>query len=105
MNRFRRWLWSALFSILVVMFAAGLAYSFPADMAFLLAINLVTWAEAAIAVYVVATVTKVRPLVTYLRAIFLRRRAGAVRQQRTHKIPRPDCSNDNDDDPIALAAA
>jgi hypothetical protein len=104
MDWLKHWSSRVAMMVIVILLLAGLATSFPADIGFLMAIDLGTWIEAAIAVYVVAQVTKIRPLVSFLRVrLFNQRRSK--RQIRT-RVPRRQKSI-SDDDPApkwALAA-
>jgi len=103
MNFLRHWSSRAVVTVIVILILAGLATSFPADIAFLMAIDLGTWVEAAVAVYVATQVTKIRPILTFIRARFFTRRSSK-RQIRT-RVTRRDKSADDDPAPEwALAA-
>jgi hypothetical protein len=101
-------LWSgrAALALLVALFAVGLAYSFPVDLAFLFALDLATWVETAIAVYAAMQVTRIRPLLTLVRArLFARRRT--VRRQARKRVSdtRRKGANDDRADPHMAWAA
>ena len=89
-------------TLVVALIAGGLAISFPPDTAVLLAIDFGTWVEAAVAVYVAAQVTRVRPLVTFLRATFSPRARRSKRQSRTRSLLKRD--RQSDEEPAAVAA-
>ena len=92
-------------ALIVMLIAMGLALSFPPDIAFLFAIDMGTWFEAAIAVYVVAQVTRIRPLVAFLKARLAIRHRRAARRPRTAAVERKEASNDDKPrSPFALAA-
>jgi hypothetical protein len=88
------------------MLVAGLAYSFPLDVAFLMAVDLGTWIEAAVAVYVVSNVTRIRPILAFIRArqsVFRRRSRREVRTPAVSR--RRESSNDDDPAPSLAFAA
>jgi len=96
MNWLKHWTSRAALAAIVILLVAGLATSFPADIAFLMAIDLGTWVEAAVAVYVVAQFTKIRPILTFVRArLFSQQRSPKRRRPRI----RPGKQPANDDDP------
>ena len=104
-----QWLKQRIFRVTVTLIAivlvAGLAASFPPDLAFLMALDLSTWVEAALAVYLATQVARVRPMVMFVRARMQRLRRSA-RQPRT-RGPANALENSNDDDPapqLGLAA-
>lgn len=105
MNLLRQWSGRAALTLILIVIVAGLASTFPADLAFLMALDLSTWVEAAIAVYVAAQITRIRPILTLLGARFPLRRTGA-RETRTRAVAkRRESSNDDDPAPrLALAA-
>jgi O-antigen/teichoic acid export membrane protein len=103
MHGLRHWTSRAVLVLLIVLLVAGLAYSFPIDAAFLFAIDLASWVEAAVAVYVVSQVTRIRPIIAYLRGLFSgrsRRSRRQFRQHRTSILRKPD-----DDHPAMWALA
>jgi hypothetical protein len=83
-------------TLMVTVIAAGLAISFPPDIAFLLAICVGTWVEAAVAVYVAAQITRVRPLLTFMKAKVSARVRRSARQTRTASQRRDSSSNDDE---------
>jgi membrane protein implicated in regulation of membrane protease activity len=85
MHGLRHWTSRAVLLLLIVLLVAGLAYSFPIDAAFLFAIDLASWVEAAVAVYVVSQVTRIRPIIAYLRARFSGRSRTSQRQFRQRR--------------------
>jgi hypothetical protein len=98
-------------SLLVALFAAALASSFPADLALLSALDLTAYVDAVVGVYLMATVIRIRPLVQVVRqTVGSWMRLARSRRKRSRSIARehPQASaNDNDraDDPVRLAAA
>ena len=106
MGLLKLWTGRAALALVVVLLAAGLAYSFPADIAFLFAIDIGTWLEAAVAVYVAAQVTKIRPVVSFLRARLFGRQRKSARQVRTRTAAKRDLpANDDDPGPVVRLAA
>jgi hypothetical protein len=96
----------ALVALIVMLLAAGLAFSFPPDVALLFAVDLSTWVEAAVAVYFVAQVTKIRPIIVFLRARLSLRKRRSAREKRTRGIAtRREPSNDDDSVPLLGLAA
>ena len=85
-----------LVALIVMLIVAGLATSFPPDLAFLFAIDVSAWVEAAVAVYVVAQITRIRPLLTFLRARLAHGGRSAARQVRTRAEAREEPSNDDE---------
>jgi hypothetical protein len=73
-------------ALVVMLLAAGFAVSFPADIAFIMALDLSTWVEAFVVVCVAAQVTKVRPILVLLRARLRSWRRGSQRQSRTRAV-------------------
>ena len=106
MNLLRQWSGRAALTLILIVIVAGLASTFPADLAFLMALDLSTCVEAAVAVYVAAQVTKIRPILSFLRARFALRRRAAARERRTRSAAtRRESSSDDDPAPrLALAA-
>ena len=73
----------AAIALIIMLLAAGFAFSFPADIAFIMALDLSTWVEAFVAVYVVTQVTKIRPMLMSARARLLGYLRRSPRQSRT----------------------
>lgn len=93
MNWLKLWTARAAVALVVILILTGLASTFPADVAFLMAIDLGTWVEAAVAVYVASQVTKVRPLLTFVRARFSK--GPRERMRRTRALRMEKSSNDD----------
>ena len=85
-------------TLIVIVLVAGLATSFPPDFALLMAVDLSTWVEAALAVYVATQVARVRPLVMFIRAKVLGRLRRSARQARTRSVSK-SLQSPNDDEP------
>ena len=105
-----QWLKQRLFrvivTLIVIVLVAGLAASFPPDLAFLMAVDLSTWVEAALAVYVAAQLTRVRPILTYVRTRFLGGFRKSSRQRRTRAVAKTrEPSNDDEPAPGLRVAA
>jgi uncharacterized membrane protein len=91
----------AVLALIVMLLVAGLAVSFPPDLAFLMALDVSTWVEAAVAVYVATQLTKVRPLLIFVRARLFGRTRKSPRQSRTRAITKT-AEASNDDEPAAV---
>ena len=105
MNLLKLWTSRAIVALIVVLIMVGLAYSFPLDLAFLMAIDLGTWVEAAVAVYVVTNVTRIRPVLAMVRA-WIQRLQRSRRRTRTSRLPKK-VKPSNDDKPapsLSIAA-
>ncbi len=74
----RKWASRALMAVLVMLFASAFAYTLPADFALLAAIDMATYVDALIGVYVLANVGRIKPMIAYLRS----RAIGAVQRVR-----------------------
>ena len=93
-------------TLIVIVLVAGLAASFPPDLAFLMAFDLSTWVEAALAVYLATQVARVKPILTFVRAKILRRLRRSSREMRTRRITKAlEPSNDDDPAPELMFAA
>jgi len=90
-------------TLIAVMLVAGLAASFPPDLAFLMALDLSTWVEAALAVYLATQVARVRPIVMFVRAKMFARLRRSARQVRT-RSPAKSLEKSNDDEPAGVLA-
>jgi hypothetical protein len=95
MNQLKLWAIRAALAFLIVLIAVGFAYSFPVDIAFLMAMDLATWIEAAVAVTIATQVIKIRPMLTFLRARFFSRR-GSGRRVRAHRARREKPVNEDE---------
>jgi hypothetical protein len=80
---------------MIAVLAVGLVYIFPADVAFLFALDLATYVEAAIVVFAASKVTKVRPLIAFIRTRFVRSLSRMRRSRRQVAKPRRTGSNDD----------
>ena len=91
---------------LVCLFVFAFAYTLPIDFALLAAIDMATYVDAFIGVYLIARVARLRPYLAYVRA----RTAMAMRRfgKRARRLTiRADKSRNatNDDDPAVAMAA
>jgi hypothetical protein len=109
--RLRHILAMSAMSLLIIVIAVGLAYSFPADLAMLAAVDLSVYVDALVGAYLVASLVKVRPALQLARSAIraVGRRLGGRRKRSRSRIQRPAASRaDNDDGPpsrvIVLAA-
>jgi hypothetical protein len=89
----------AIVAVIVIVLVAGLAVSFPPDFALLMAVDLSTWVEAALAVYAATQVGRVRPVLMFLRAKMFGRLRASTRHARTRSLKKPD-ELSNDDEPV-----
>ena len=96
-------LFRVIVTLIVIVLVAGLATSFPPDFALLMAVDLGTWVEAALAVYVATQVARVRPILMFVRAKIFGRLRGSTRQTRTRPVRKP-LERSNDDEPAAELA-
>lgn len=87
--------------LLIVILAAGLAYTLPMDLAFLMAVDLSVYLDALVGVYLIANLVKVRPALHLARAAVGRliRRFGARAKRSARVQSREAQSADNDDWP------
>jgi hypothetical protein len=107
MNRksIKRWAGRALVAVLVMLLAAGFTYSLPMDLAFLAAVDVATYVDALVGVYVVANIARIRPMIAHLRASSIRvARKARSRSSRPARRALPK-SADNDDHPALPMAA
>ena len=105
-SKLKYWAGRAFMAALVCLFVFAFAYSLPADFALLAAIDMATYVDAFIGVYVIARVTRLRSYLAYVRA----RMAMTIRRfgKRARRLTiRPDKSRNaaNDDDPAMAMAA
>jgi len=105
MSLLRLWTSRAMMALIVVLIAVGLAYSFPMDVAFLMAIDLGTWIEAAVAIYVVSSVTRIRPIVAILRTRLFALRKRSRRRTRTPAASKRMAPSNDEDPAQAFAVA
>ena len=106
-QKFKKWAGRIFMAALVMLFVFAFAYTLPADFALLAAIDMATYVDAFIGVYVVARIARLRPILAYARmraAMLVRRTATRARRL----LNRPDKGRNNaanDDHPwVALAA-
>ena len=90
---------------LVALLAVGFGYSLPADLALLAAIDMTTYVDALLGVYVVANVARLKPMIAYLR-VFATRAARRARK-RTSRAFRKAMrkSAEHDGHPVRAVAA
>ena len=102
-----QWLKQRLIRVTVMLIAivlvAGLAASFPPDLAFLMALDLSTWVEAALAVYLATQVTRVRPILMFVRAKMFARSRRSARQVRNRSATKSPEQSKDDEPAGALA--
>jgi len=89
--------------LIAIVLVAGLAASFPPDLAFLMALDLSTWVEAALAVYLATQVARVRPILMFVRAKMFARLRRSARQVRTRSAVK-SLEPSNDDEPAGALA-
>lgn len=92
-------------ALLITVLAAGLAYTLPADLALLAAIDYAVWVDAMVGVFVFAQVSRIRPIMSLAR---LKMMALIHRiRGRTEVRPSPrrdDKAGSNDDYPDPASA-
>ena len=91
---------------LVAMFVFAFAYTLPIDFALLAAIDMATYVDALVGVYVISRIARVRPTIEYLklRAAFVARRFA----KRAPRLPNSTTNKNegaNDDHPLVARAA
>ena len=87
-------------AVIVIVLVAGLAVSFPPDFALLMAVDLSTWVEAAISVYIATQLTRVRPAAAFIRMKLSGRVRKSQRRTRVRSVSRTsDAANDEDPAP------
>ena len=99
-------LFRAIVTLIVIVLIAGLATSFPPDFALLMAVDLSTWVEAALAVYLATQVGRVKPILIFVRAkIFAGlRRTGRRRRTRSGAKALERSNDDEPGGPLAFAS-
>ena len=104
--KLKRWVGRMFMATLVAMFVVAFAYTLPADFALLAAIDMATYVDALIGVYVVARISRLRPMINYfrLRAASTTRRLGKRARHATGSIARNN-KGANDDHPEVAAVA
>lgn len=101
----RKWGKSILLAALVALLAIGFSYTWPADLALLAAIDMATYADALIGVFVLAQVARLKPMLALLRASV----AGVTqrcrgRRSRTARKALPKRAANDDHPAWAMAA-
>ena len=92
---------------LVTLFVFAFAYSLPADFALLAAIDMATYVDAFIGVYLFGRIARLRPMLAYarLRASLMIRRFAKRARRHTIRSDKSRNTPANDDHPaFALAA-
>ena len=102
--KLKSWISRTFLLALVAVLMVGLAYTVPLDLALIGAIDMATYIDALVGVYLIAQVARLRPIIGASRAWvatrFWRRRQRPIVTRRLTKAPP---AND-DDRPVALAA-
>ena len=94
-QKLKRWAGRIFTAALIAMFVFAFAYTLPYDFALLAAIDMATYVDALIGVYVIARITKLRPMVDYLKIRIVQR----FPKRQLGKAQKPMISADNDDYP------
>jgi hypothetical protein len=106
MSWLRFWTGRTFMALVVFALVVGLAYTFPLDFAFLFALDLATWLEAAVFIWAATQATRIRPLVALVRARLFASHRGCGRRRRSqNRKSRLDASNDDPCDPDLAWAA
>ncbi len=107
-SKLRIWSGKVVMALLLALFVFAFAQTLPIDFALLAAVDMAVYVDALVGVYVVAQVTKLRPMFAYLglqlSALAGRfgKRARRVRTRLINSLKKPA----NDDDPaVAFAIA
>ena len=106
-SKFKYWAGRVFMAALVCLFVFAFAYTLPADFALLAAIDMATYVDAFIGVYIVSRITRLRPMLSYLRlrlAVQLRRSGKRVRQIRVRREPGKTTAANDDRPAFAIAA-
>ena len=107
-NKLRMWSGKVVMALLVALFVFAFAQTLPIDFALLVAVDMALYVDALVGVYVIAQMTRLRPMIAYLGlqasalAGRFRKRARRVRTRLINGLKKPA----NDDDPaVAIAIA
>ena len=105
-NKLKKWAGRLFMAALVCLFVFAFAYSLPADFALLAAIDMATYVDAFIGVYVIARVTRLRPYLAYVRArmAMTMRRFGKRARRLAIRSDKSRTAANDDDLAVALAA-
>lgn len=106
MSWLKHWAHKFVLVALVAALMVGLAYTFPADVALLAALDLSVYLEAVVTIFVVAQVARVRPMVVQAKAWLQAaygRTLGRTASRPTISARREERSSDNDEDDGATA--
>jgi hypothetical protein len=104
----KRWTYRVAMLALVSVLLIGLAYTFPADAALLFAIDLATYVEVAVAVYVAGQVARLKPMLAmarqWLHVAHARIRGRTESRPQMSRRTAPKAANDDEDAAPPLAA-
>ncbi|MEO7411051.1 MAG: hypothetical protein ABIU10_07005 [Sphingomicrobium sp.] len=106
-KKIKVWSGRVVMALMVALFVYAFAQTLPIDFALLVAVDMAVYVDALVGVYVIAQVTKLRPMIAYLRlraSAFRGRLNKRARRIRTHVIDGHK-SPANDDDPAWAMAA
>ena len=105
-DKLKRWATRIFMAALVALFVVAFAYTLPIDFAFFAAIDMAVYADAFIGVYVVARVTRLRPMIGYfrLRAAAMARRLGKRARRTVGSIAKKNEGANDDHPALAIAA-
>ncbi len=105
-QKLKRWADRIIKAALIAIFVFAFAYTLPYDLALLAAIDMSVYVDAFIGVYVVARITRLRPMTDYLkfRAATLARRLGQRARRVTGSVAKKN-EGANDDHPAVAVAA
>jgi hypothetical protein len=104
--KFKSWAGRIIKAALIAMFVFVFAYTLPFDLALLAAIDMATYADALIGVYVVARITRLRPMIFYfeLRAALMTRRLGKRARRDVGSVAKKNEGANDDHPAVAIAA-
>ena len=104
--KFKSWAGLIFKAALITLFVFAFAYTLPYDLALLGAIDMAVYVDALVGVYVVARITRLRPMIDYLklRAASIIRRLGKRTRRVTGAVAKKH-EGANDDHPEVAAVA
>lgn len=108
MSWLRHWAHRFVLLALIAVLVMGLAYTFPADVALLFALDLSVYVEAVVTVFVVAQVARIRPMITMTRQWLIAaygRVLGRTASRTGLSIRRDKSGSDNEDEDGAFGFA
>ena len=106
-HKLKSWAARVFTAMLIAIFVYAFAYTLPFDFALLAAIDMATYVDALIGVYLIARITRLRPIMAYGRSrasLLLHRFAKRARRLSARSDKSRTSAANDDDRPFALAA-